>query len=358
MRWIAAIMLAALAVPATAQDVLRPLIIAHRGASGERPEHTLAAYERAIDQGADWLETDVEPTRDGVLVLRHESELSLSTDVADHARFADRKTTKTIEGGAFTGWFAEDFTLTELRSLRAKERIPEVRPANTRFDGLYPVPTLDELLQLMRAKEAERDHPVTLLLELKHPSYFAALGHDLGGLVLESLAQNGYGAGDPRIVIQSFELGVLCVLGQASEYRTVLLVDPLGGPADIAGMTYRAMLEPAALPMVKRCADGLGAHVALVLDAEGKATPTMAAARDAGMPVYAWTLRRENQFLPAQFRRGEGAGEPGDIEAFAKLLRQAGVAGIITDNPADLDAWLSREEVEAAAAAAAAALDE
>ena len=148
------------------------LIIAHRGASGDRPEHTLAAYELAIDQGADYIEPDLVPTADGVLVARHENEISGTTDVADHPEFAGRRTTKLIDGEEVTGWFTEDFTLAELRTLRARERLPEIRPQNTAYDGLYQVPTLAEIITLVRAKEAETGRTIGLYPEIKHPDLF------------------------------------------------------------------------------------------------------------------------------------------------------------------------------------------
>jgi glycerophosphoryl diester phosphodiesterase len=340
MKWIVVralgLVLAALALPVAAQDAVRPLVIAHRGASGERPEETLAAYERALDLGADWIEGDLVPTKDGALVLRHENELSVSTNVGERPEFADRKTTKTVDGIAETGWFSEDFTLAELRTLRARERLPELRPANTRFDRLYPLATLDELLTLMKAKEAELGRPVTLLLELKHPSYFAGLGHDLAALTLAELDRGGYGKADARIVLQNFEVGVLCKMKQASGYKTVQLVEAEGAPADVPAVPYAAMLEPAGLAMLKRCADGIGPDMRLVLNPDGTPAPLVAAARAAGMPLYPWTLRRENAFLPPQLRRGAGESAVGDVQTLTTLLTKAGVAGIITDNTSEL----------------------
>ena len=177
----AALLLAAMPITAMAQ----PIIIAHRGASGERPEHTLAAYERAIDQGADYIEPDLVLTRDGVLVVRHENEIGGTTDVAAHPEFADRKTTRRIDGQAMTGWFTEDFTLAELRTLRARERLPEVRAANRRFDGLYQVPTFEEVLTLVKAKEVETRRRIGVYPETKHPSYFASIGLPHQGPLLD-----------------------------------------------------------------------------------------------------------------------------------------------------------------------------
>lgn len=204
-------------IPAKAAE--RPLVIAHRGASGERPEHTLAAYRLAIVQGADFIEPDLVPTRDGHLIARHENELSGSTDVADHPAFADRRTTKQIDGESVSGWFSEDFSLAEIRQLRARERIPQIRPANTAFDGAEGIPTLVEILALLREAEAG-GRRVGIYPETKHPTYFASEGRhldgtpiarSLGAMLVETLLAEGFT--DPsRVFIQSFELGNLLEL--------------------------------------------------------------------------------------------------------------------------------------------------
>ena len=209
-----------------------PLLIAHRGASGERPEHTLAAYERAIDQGADFIEPDLVLTKDGVLVARHENEIGGTTDVADHPEFADRKTTKVIDGVEMAGWFTEDFTLAELRTLRARERLPDLRPANKRFDTLYQIPTFEEILKLVRAKEAESRRRIGLYPETKHPSYFAGIGLAHQAPLLDLLNRYGYMTEADPVFIQSFEVGNLKALRAATRLRLIQLVDAEGGPAD------------------------------------------------------------------------------------------------------------------------------
>ena len=155
----------------------KPLIIAHRGASGLRPEHTLAAYELAIDQGADFIEPDLVPTKDDILVARHENEIGGTTDVAAHPEFADRRVTKSIDGQAVTGWFTEDFTLAELKTLRARERLPQLRPANTAYDGRFTIPTLTEIVALAQRRSAKTGRTIGIYPETKHPTYFAAIGH-------------------------------------------------------------------------------------------------------------------------------------------------------------------------------------
>ena len=201
---------------AQADDIL---VIAHRGASGERPEHTLAAYERAIDQGADYIEPDLVVTSDGVLVSRHENEISETTDVATRGEFEDRRRTKTIDGKRVAGWFAEDFTLAELQSLRAKERLPNLRAANSRFDGLYQVPTLAEIVALVRAKEAETGRRIGIYPELKHPEFLLQEeGIDTVDLLLAELRNLNITAADP-IYIQCFEVGPLQRLNQRSNFK-------------------------------------------------------------------------------------------------------------------------------------------
>lgn len=309
------------------------LIIAHRGASAERPEHTLAAYERAIDQGADYIEPDLVATKDLVLVARHENELSGTTDVATREEFAERRRTKTIDGQPVSGWFAEDFTLAELRTLRARERIPALRPANARFDGLYQVPTLSEIVQLVRAKQAETGRRIGIYPELKHPSFLLQnAGIDLVDLLLREFRQLGITPDDP-VFIQSFEVAPLRRLRQrAPGFRLVLLVEPSGGPADEPGLRYAEMVTPTGLAEVATYADALGAHIAMVLKADGTPTSLVADAKAAGLAVHAWTLRPENDFLPPMLRTGEDpAGRGcGDVR-LAGLLKAAGVAAVFSD---------------------------
>jgi glycerophosphoryl diester phosphodiesterase len=324
------------AAPATAQaqgDAM--LIIAHRGASAERPEHTLAAYERAIDEGADYIEPDLVATKDLVLVSRHENELSATTDVAAREEFEDRRREKTIDGRLVAGWFAEDFTLAELRTLRAKERIPGVRPANARFDGLYQVATLADIMKLVRAKEAETGRRIGLYPELKHPTFLLQNeGIDLVDLLLREFRQLGITPQDP-VFIQSFEVAPLQRLrSRAPGFKQVLLVEPAGGPADEPAMRYADMVTPSGLAEVAKYADVVGAHITMVLNPDGSPTPLVADAKAAGLEVHAWTIRPENDFLPAMLRTGDdpkGKG-CGDVK-LAALLKAAGVAGVFSDGP-------------------------
>ncbi len=327
-----AALLAAAPAGAQAQDML---VIAHRGSSAERPEHTLAAYNRAIDQGADYIEPDLVATKDLVLVARHENELSGTTDVATREEFADRRRDKTIDGRRVAGWFTEDFTLAELRTLRAKERIPTLRPANARYDGLYQIPTLAEIMQLVRAREAETGRRIGLYPELKHPEFLLQnAGIDLVDLLLREFRTLRITPADP-VFVQSFEIAPLQRLrARAPGFRQVLLVEPFGGPADEPGMRYADMVTPTGLAEVAKYADVVGAHIAMVLNPDGTPTPLVADAKAAGLAVHAWTIRPENEFLPVSLRTGDapkGKG-CGDVK-LAAMLKAAGVAGVFSDGP-------------------------
>ncbi|OYX96159.1 MAG: glycerophosphodiester phosphodiesterase [Novosphingobium sp. 17-62-19] len=326
------------AVQAQAQNLPDPILIAHRGASGERPEHTLAAYERAIDAGADFIEPDLVPTKDGVLVARHENEISGTTDVADHPEFAARRKSVTIDGEALTGWFTEDFTLAELRTLRARERLPAIRPANTRFDGLWQVPTFAEVLALVRAKEAETGRRIGLYPELKHPSWFAAQGIDTAALLLPMLDKAGYRTADDPVFIQSFEAGPLERLRPMTKLRLVQLMASERGPPDRTGTSFAAMARPDGLSALARSVDAVGVEASMVLSADGKATPLVAAAHAAGLKVHVWTLRCENAFLPPALRRGNDPTAKGDCATAWQMLAQVGVDGVFSDNPREVQA--------------------
>ncbi len=295
-KWLAFLAALVLAVPAMAEDFI---IIAHRGASGDRPEHTLAAYELGIDQGADYIEPDLVATKDGVLVARHENEISQTTDVAERSEFADRKATKLIDGEEFTGWFTEDFTLAELRTLRAKERLPDMRPQNTRFDGLYQVPTLAEIIKLVRAKEAQTGRVIGLYPEIKHPTYFMGQGHDLAEMLVEQLGEAGYAGEDAPVFIQCFEAGPLARLDGLTDLRLIQLVSVDGGPADRPGETYADMLSDEGLAQIAEYADGIGANWKLVVGEHDTAQSDLVErAHATGLLVHVWTLRQESDFLP------------------------------------------------------------
>ena len=318
-----------------------PLVIGHRGASGYRPEHTLASYRLAIEMGADYIEPDLVSTKDHVLVARHENDITGTTDVADHPEFAGRETTKTIDGVAHTGWFTEDFTLAELRTLRAKERIPELRPDNTVFNGLYQVPTFQEVIDL--AKRAG----VGIYPETKHPTYFDSIGLSLEEPLLAALRANGLDRRGAKVFIQSFETANLRELRARTRLPLVQLIDATGRPYDfvVSGdpRTYADLVTPAGLAEIATYADGIGPNKDLIIprDSAGNLLEPTSLVRDAhreGLVVHPWTFRRENNFLPLDFRQGNPAGPeflraPGGLPAELRLFFRLGVDGVFSDNP-------------------------
>jgi glycerophosphoryl diester phosphodiesterase len=317
-----------------------PLVIGHRGASGYRPEHTLASYRLAIEMGADYIEPDLVSTKDHVLVARHENNIADTTDVAAHPEFASRRTTKTIDGNPMTGWFTEDFTLAELRTLRAKERLPDLRPANTAFDGLYQVPTFQEVIDL--AKRAG----VGIYPETKHPTYFDSIGLSLEEPLLATLRANGLTGPRAKVFIQSFETANLRELRARTRLPLVQLIDATGRPYDfvVSGdpRTYADLVTPAGLAEIATYADGIGPNKDLIVprDSAGNLLEPTSLVRDAhreGLVVHPWTFRRENNFLPLDFRQGNPASPeflraPGDLPAELRLFFRLGVDGVFSDN--------------------------
>ncbi len=296
-----------------AVGLTQPIVIAHRGASGERPEHTLASYQRAIDQGADFIEPDLVMTKDHVLVARHENEISGTTDVAAHPEFSERKSTKYIDGKSITGWFTEDFTLAELKKLRARERLPLLRPANVAYDGKFEVPTFEEILQL------RANHPrVGVYPEIKHGSYFAGLGLAMEQPLLDILARHGLARASDPVFIQSFEVGNLIWLKAHSNIRLVQLIDDGGSPADRAKTPYAAMLTPAGLADVAKRADAIGINKSLV------SADLIVHAHAAGLMVHAWTYRAESPFLGRGFS---------DLSAELRAAYATGLDGVFSDFP-------------------------
>jgi glycerophosphoryl diester phosphodiesterase len=315
-----------------------PIVIAHRGASGERPEHTIAAYELAIDQGADFIEPDLVLTKDGMLVARHENEISGTTDVVAHPEFAARKATKTIDGQAVTGWFTEDFTLAELKTLRARERLPALRSANTAYDGKFAVPTFDEIIALAQAESKKRGRTIGIYPETKHPRYFAALGLPHETPLLAALKRAGWTTRVAPVFIQSFEVGNLEQLAKKTKVRLIQLIDAEGGPADKPGVSYASMLTSAGLNSIARYAAGIGPNKSLVIPRNPDGTmaaPTglVAAAHQAGLKVHPWTMRAENFFLPTGLKRGADPAAHGDLKAEIAAFDAAGVDGVFSDFP-------------------------
>ncbi|MDR7382021.1 esterase-like activity of phytase family protein [Promicromonospora iranensis] len=317
-------------------------VVGHRGASGYRPEHTLAAYETAINQCVDYIEPDVVSTKDGVLVARHENEIGGTTDVAAHPEYADRRTTRTIDGARITGWFTEDFTLAELRTLRAKERLPQVRPQNTPFDGLYQVPTLDEVLDLARNSRTCDGAPVGVYPETKHPTYFDSIGLSLEEPLVRELRRNGFDRADAPVIVQSFEVGNLQDLDEMTDVRLAQLVSSSGAPYDLVAAgdprTYADLVTRRGLREIAGYADGIGAekNVLIPRNADGTLrapSPVIRDAHRAGLEVHAWTFRRENQFLAADFRSSTDPNGIGDMVGEVQVFLEAGLDGFFTDNP-------------------------
>jgi glycerophosphoryl diester phosphodiesterase len=314
---------------------LRPIVIAHRGASGYRPEHTAAAYRLAITQGADAVEPDLVSTRDGVLIVRHENEISGTTDVANHREFADRRTTKTIDGIALTGWFTEDFTWSELATLGACERLRQTRPANTRFDGAEGILRLSDLIDLVAAA----DRPVVMVAELKHATYFDTIGLPLEANFAAEIA--GW-ARPNNLIVESFEQSALARIQNLDvPGRVTFLAEATGSPGDQFGpsrRSYADYLTDAGLARLAAEVDGVSVDKSLLfeLDAVGSVVGTtdlVERARSAGLETYAWTLRAENQFLEKNFQRGPRAKEFGHWEREFDMIMRTGVDGIFADQP-------------------------
>jgi glycerophosphoryl diester phosphodiesterase len=314
---------------------IRPIVIAHRGASGYRPEHTAAAYELAITQGADAVEPDLVSTRDGVLVVRHENEISGTTDVAKHPEFADRRTTKTIDGATLTGWFTEDFTWSELSTLRACERLRQTRPENARFEGREGILRLVDLIDLLDAA----DRRILMVAELKHATYFESIG-----LPLEAnfAAETARWATPGNLIVESFEQSALVRIQELDvPGRVTFLAEATGTPADQFGpgaRTYADYLTDAGLARLAAEVDGVSVDKSLLfeLDDNGSVlgmTDLVERAQSAGLETYTWTLRAENQFLEKNFRRGLRARELGRWEEEFTALMRTGVDGVFADQP-------------------------
>ena len=309
------------------------LVIAHRGASAYRPEHTLAAYRLAIELGADVIEPDLVSTRDGVLVARHENEISGTTDVADHPEFAARRTTRQIDGVTLSGWFTEDFTLAELRTLRARERIPQIRPGNTSHNDQEPIPTLQEIIDLAQQATRDTGRTIGLYPETKHPSYFRSIGLPLEARLVEQLHANGYRGADAPVFIQSFEVNNLKALAKLTKVPLIQLMDAEGGPADGAQPSYAAMITPEGLQAVAAYAAGIGPAKVMAVKADGTVTPLVADAHAAGLKVHPWTFRAENFFLPSGLRGGINPAGHGRLGEEISRHLAAGVDGFFTDFP-------------------------
>ena len=315
----------------------RPLVIAHRGASGHRPEHGQAAYRLAIELGADAIEPDIVPTRDGVLVLRHENEISGTTDVSERSEFADRRTTKQIEGKEVAGWFTEDFTWAELATLTVRERLPHLRPLSAAHDGEGGIQRLSDLLRLL--DDAPRE--VGLVAEVKHAQHFEALGLPLDELVAAELAEHGW-ADDSRLTVESFEQTVLWQLRDRGVGGSLVwLVEKAGSAADqvarlgSAAPTYADQLDETSLTaLVEAGLHGVSFDKAMLLHPSGETRPELVdRAHAVGLDVFAWTLRIENAFLAKGNRQAGGKEAEGDWESEFADLMALGLDGVFADQP-------------------------
>ncbi|PPI56163.1 glycerophosphodiester phosphodiesterase family protein [Rathayibacter toxicus] len=323
-----------------------PLIIGHRGACGYRPEHTLSAYELALAQGVDAIELDLVVTKDGIVVVRHDNELSGTTDIEQRLEYADRRTTKHVDGQDLTGWFSEDFTWVELAELRTRERFPTLRPGSASFDGQFPILRFGELLTLLdRAAEQSPGAPPGLVVEIKHATYFEALGLPLDQLLQQELDAAGWSPNDPRLIIESFEKTVLEHLaGRAVGATRIYLVEAEGAPADLVAahgvlaMPYSCVITPTGLRELVGTVHGISVDKSMLFadSASGYGAETnslVADAHAAGLEIYCWTLRAENCFLEPTYRRGEDPADHGNwCEEFRAIMRTR-IDGVFTDQP-------------------------
>ncbi|WP_277451865.1 glycerophosphodiester phosphodiesterase family protein [Janibacter sp. DB-40] len=317
------------------------LVLAHRGASGYRPEHTLAAYELAVGMGADYIEPDLVMTRDGVLVDRHEPEIAQTTDVAEHPRFADRMTAKEIDGVVVTGWFAEDFTVEELQGLRATERLAQLRPESVTHEGSLRVLTFDEVLQQRADLTRTSGRTIGIVPEIKHSTYLRGHGFDPELEVLRLLEEHDLNSATAPVWLQSFEPTALRAL-RAHGYRgrSMLLTEAQGAPFDLReqGTTCVELTTPPAMERLAPWVDALAPAKEQVIPwtpegALGEPTRLVDDAHEAGLEVFPWTFRAENAFLPADHRIGAGPAAHGRMVDEVVAHLEAGVDGVFCDHP-------------------------
>jgi len=320
-----------------------PLIIAHRGASGYRPEHSLAAYELAIEQGADMLEPDVVATSDGVLIIRHENEISGTTDVADHPEFADRRTVKIVDNQPLDGWFTEDFTWNELSTLRCRERLPEVRLESRAFDGHFELLRLTDLLRLVESAQ----RPVSLCIELKHATYFDEEDLALDALLARDLNRAGWAHDDERLVIESFEKTILVRMREARlgsqhvyllEHGATAFDELVWAAAEgVPALSFSDELSEAGLEAFMGRMSAISVDARFLVDARtgdiSRGIQLVRRAHALGLKVFTWTLRPENQFLPMPFRRGNDLAAWGDYTTAWSAVMQTNVDAVFADHP-------------------------
>jgi glycerophosphoryl diester phosphodiesterase len=313
------------------------IVIGHRGAPGYRPEHTRSSYLLAFAMGADAVEPDVVVSRDGVLVVRHENEISGTTDVAEHPEFADRRTTKTVDGEELTGWFAEDFDWAELATLRARERLPRIRRASAEHDGEEPILRLRDVLDLARDESDRTGRDLGVVVEIKHATYFASIGWDAAALVAAELRDAGWATGERPLWIESFEASVLDrVQGTGIPATCVFLMEAAGGPYDLVAagdpVPYADLMSPAGLDALVGRVHGISVDKQVLLRPHPR---VVADAHERGLTVFTWTCRPENTFLSPRHRRPGGAAVFGDYRGEWAVIGALGVDGVFVDH-ADL----------------------
>ncbi len=318
-----------------------PVIIAHRGASAYRPEHTLAGYELAVRMGADYIEPDLVLTKDGVLVASHSPEIGSTTDVADHPEFAGRMKTRSLDGWEMTGWFADDFTLAELKTLRCREDEPSIRQHTTIYDGRYQIPTFQEIIDLTRRLSRELGRDVGMYPETKNPTYYRKLGMPIEPKLVRALEANGLNTPRAKVIVQSFEVGNLKELHKRLRVPLIQLLYKDGAPPDFAESgdprTYADLVTPAGLREIATYAAGIGPDKDMVIGRNpdgtlGQTTNLVRDAHRAGLVVHAYTFRAENDTLPKNFRSSDRDGDYGDLFGELKRFFAAGVDGVFTDN--------------------------
>lgn len=340
-------------------DVFPPLptLIGHRGMPALRPEHTIASYTLAIENGANFIEPDLVSTKDGVLVARHENAIAIlnadgsiresTTDISDRPEFASRKATKTVDGAVITGWFTEDLTLAELKTLRARERIPAIRPANVAYNGQFQVPTFQEVIDLAKAKAAERGRTIGVYPETKHPTYFKSIGLPLEKRLIDVLIQNGWNSRAAPVFLQSFEVGSLKEMRAISTARSIQLLSSSGRPYDFVAAgsaetrAYADLITPAGLKEIASYATGIGPSKDMVIPLLangnlGAPTALVNNAKAANLLVHIYTLRPENAFLPTSLKKEPVSDNTvrGDSVTEIQTFLQAGVDGFFTDDSA------------------------
>ncbi len=320
------------------EEVVLPIIIGHRGASGERPEHTRAAYELAIEQGADYIEPDLVVSKDGILMVRHENEISGTTNISTKREFADRYTTKIIDGQEISGWFTEDFTYNELKTLRAKERLAELRPANRDYDNEFNILSFEEVLKFVQRMEQKTGRVIGIYPEIKHPAYFKSIGLPHQDTLLKQLNIFGYRDASDAVFIQSFEVGSLKELSNATDIRLVQLVHDKHAPPDQPNLTPDVMTSPSGLKNIAAYADVIGVAKSLVIDRTlmGRLAVPSDLVKNAhanDLLVHIWTIRAENYFLPEGMKSSLDPIALGDLKSEVRAYREAGVDGFFSDHP-------------------------